>query len=242
MRQCDEDGDRAEQRLVVGAQADVGVEVEEDDHDLAVGALDRLARDAGVAGGVDRLAGAGQPAHFPDRPVEGLTQLGVIVAGVQPGGEGRERRDRPVDHDALGDHPVAGDGGLTGSGRHQAAAQGPLGLELMDQRVAPDRELGQVVDAVRLGAAGQGGPDPGGGEDEQANEGHDENRDDLRTDQCSSQHGRSLTRHGKREVLLSGVASTPNQGGDGSPSCVHRPFVTDSRVRLDRRASPMQAS
>ena len=182
-----EAGHRPEQRLVVAAGRDRGVKVQQRRDDRAVGGLDRR---RGRRGGtdVDLLAVCLEFSQLPKRPVEGLAHPGVVGVGVQPADELLERRGRPVDHDPLRQHPVAGDR-LARPGRDPVAAQRPLGLELVDERVASDRELGQIVAAAGLGASGERGSDPDSGEGDQAHEGEGEDGDHLRTNWRMSQHG-----------------------------------------------------
>jgi hypothetical protein len=143
---------------------------------------------ASTAAGVDHLAVGMELSQLPKRPVEGLAHPGVIGVGVQPADDLLERRGRPVDHDPLRQHPVAGDR-LARPGRDPGAAQHPLGLEFVDERVASDRELGQVVAAAGLGASSESGSDPDSGQGDQTHEGEGEDSDDLRTNWRVSQHG-----------------------------------------------------
>jgi hypothetical protein len=59
----------------------------------------------------------------------------------------------------------------------------------VDERVASDRELGQVVAAAGFGPSGERGSDPDGGQGDQAREREDEDGDDLGADWRMSQHG-----------------------------------------------------
>jgi hypothetical protein len=59
----------------------------------------------------------------------------------------------------------------------------------VDERVASDRQLGQVVAAAGLGASGERGSYPDSGQGDQTHEGEGEDGDDLRTNWRVSQHG-----------------------------------------------------